>query len=360
MKKKKMIILIIIVLCVLGVSGIYIIMKHNDSNLDGKITFTFDSNGGSTVKIMKLTKGEKVTLPNTTREGYTFQGWYVKNKKQASKVTATKNTTFKAEWEKIPEDAKTFTISFDSNGGTEVSDLVVECDKEVILPEDVTREGYSFITWIDENAVPIRSGALLSCEDITLYAKWQKEDDSTNTEKKEEKQKNYTCTEGKLDGDKCIIEKEIKERCPNDTKEIDGGVCVTINNNAREDYNKSCEKVHVTYMSYAGYTEGKVVNWGITGCAYFKTNDTSKSNCESHGFKWVTPENACYVKWDTSTVIKVCNQSGYIDVPNPNNYVTNTGLNAGCYPTSVKEKYCDDGYTLTEGKCLKTIAATIK
>ncbi len=246
MKKKKMIILIVIVLCVLCVSGAYIIIKHNESNIDGKITFTFDSNGGSTVKIMKLTKGEKVNLPNTTREGYTFKGWYVKNKKQASKVTATKNTTFKAEWEKIPEDAKTFTISFDSTGGTEVSDLIVECDKEVNLPEDVTREGYSFITWIDDNATPIRSGALLSCEDITLYAKWKKEDDSKNPEKKEEKQKNYTCQEGTLDGNKCIIETVVKEKCPDGTKEIDGGVCATINYNAREDYQTSCEKVHVT------------------------------------------------------------------------------------------------------------------
>lgn len=356
MKKKKMIILIVIILCVLGVSGAYIIMKHNEANLDGKITFTFDSNGGSTVKIMKLVKGEEINLPSTIREGYTFKGWYVKNKKQSAKVTAEKNTTFKAEWEKIPEDAKTFTISFDSTGGTEVPDLVVECEKEVTLPEDVTREGYSFITWIDDNATPIRSGSLLSCEDITLYAKWKKEE-----EKKDNKQTEYTCSEGVLDGDKCIIETAVKEKCPDGTKEIDGGMCVTINYSSRKDYDTSCEKVHVTYMSFAGYVDGKVVNWGITGCAYYKTNDTSKSNCESHGFKWVTPENACYVKWDTSTVIKVCNnQSGYIDVPNPNNYVTNTGLNAGCYPTSIKEKYCENGYTLTDGKCLKTITAIKK
>ena len=39
-------------------------------------------------------------------------------------------------------------------------------------------------------------------------------------------------------------------------------------------------------------------------------------------------------------------------------YITNTGLNGGCYPLSDKEKYCDSVYKLTNVKCIKEINAT--
>ena len=114
-------------------------------------------------------------------------------------------------------------------------------------------------------------------------------------------------------------------------------------------------------MSFAGKVDGKVVNWGVIGCAYYKTNDTSKDNCESHGFKWVTPENACYVKWISNNTINSCNHlTNYAYITNPNTYEGVNGLNGGCFPISNKTTYCDDGYTLTEGKCIKTINATTK
>ena len=117
----------------------------------------------------------------------------------------------------------------------------------------------------------------------------------------------------------------------------------------------------VTYMSFAGKVDGKVVNWGVVGCAYYKTNDTVKENCESHGFKWVTPESTCYVKWISNNTINTCDYlNGYTYITNPNSYDGVNGLNGGCYPVSDKEKYCDEGYTLNNGKCIKTINATLK
>lgn len=174
MRKNKKIIWIFIALCILGTTGAYIIMKHNEIVKEDLVTFTFDSNGGSTVKIIKTTKGSEVDLPNCVREGYAFIGWFVKDQKASEKVNATKNTTFKAAWEKLPETTRYYIISFDSTGGTEVEDLVMECGKKVTLPENITRKGYTFITWLDEESNPINNDSLLNCEDITLSAKWKK------------------------------------------------------------------------------------------------------------------------------------------------------------------------------------------
>ena len=181
------------------------------------------------------------------------------------------------------------------------------------------------------------------------------------TSKAEVKKTEYTCPSGyKLDGTKCTIETSAKEKCGERGFEYNGK-CVTITGSARKDTQKSCPKENVTYMSFAGKVDGKVVNWGVIGCAYYKTNDTSKDTCESHGFKWVTPESACYVKWISNNTINTCDHlNNYAYITNPNSYEGVNGLNGGCYPLSSKIKYCDSDYTLTNEKCVKTINATIK
>lgn len=57
-----------------------------------------------------------VTLPTPERAGYTFNGWYTSSSggtKVSSSYTPTANTVLYAQWS-----AKTYTISFDSNGGS--------------------------------------------------------------------------------------------------------------------------------------------------------------------------------------------------------------------------------------------------
>ena len=91
-----MVILIILALCILSISGAFLIVRQNKFNKDEKVTFTFDSNGGRTVKIIKVERGKEVTLPNTVRDGYSFQGWYINDKKATTTVIAENNTTYKA------------------------------------------------------------------------------------------------------------------------------------------------------------------------------------------------------------------------------------------------------------------------
>ena len=361
MKKQKIIILLGSV-GILIVLAIFLFVKSGKK--DDTIGIYFNSDGGTTIEKMKINKGESILLPTVQKEGYNFIGWYDGDYKVSNSTKYNENTTLYAKW--LKEDAKPFTITFDSDGGTVVDNLIVECETELKLPANPIKKGYEFVVWVDKNETPILDKALLSCEDIVLKATWKKVEEKKTITKTEEKKSEqvkevtYICPTGyTLNGTKCIIETTANEKCPSGTTVISGGLCVTLTESARKDYSKSCEQQHVTYNSFAGNVDGKIVNWGITGCAYYKTSDSSKDTCESHGFKWVTPENACYVKWDTTTVINTCSHlSGYVDVSNPNVYLTNTGINAGCFPTSSKEKYCEDGYNLTDNKCVKTIDAT--
>ena len=41
-------------------------------------TIRFNTNGGTSVKSIKIKKGEAITLPDSpTKEGYIFDGWYL-------------------------------------------------------------------------------------------------------------------------------------------------------------------------------------------------------------------------------------------------------------------------------------------
>ena len=175
--KKKVGIIIAIVVGVFLILGLVLFFVLSGK----KVTITFDSDGGTAVEVIKIKKGSTITLPESEKEGFTLEGWYIDEQKVTSDTTFNKNTTLKARW--TTSKPKSFKVTFDSREGSEVEPLEVECNKELKLPENPTKEGYVFISWVDKNETPILDGALLSCEDVTLYANWQK---------KEEAKKYYT------------------------------------------------------------------------------------------------------------------------------------------------------------------------
>ena len=136
-----------------------------------KYTIKFDTDGGSKVQSIEVEKGKTVKLPETTKEGFIFDGWYEGTNKVDNNTTFDKDTTLKANW--IREN--TFKVTFDSNGGSKVEDLYVECGDVLKLPANPTKEGFTFGHWEDKNEMPILDQALLTCHDVTLYAKWNEE-----------------------------------------------------------------------------------------------------------------------------------------------------------------------------------------
>ncbi len=150
-----------------GALSLFFVIRANN-----KIVISFNADGGASVSDIQIDKGSTIQLPVTTRAGYEFEGWYRNDTKISEETVFEKDTILIARW--ITEGAETFTISFDSKGGSKVESLRMECGSTLKLPEAPKRDGYSFVVWSDNNEVPILDGAQLACKDIQLTASWTK------------------------------------------------------------------------------------------------------------------------------------------------------------------------------------------
>ena len=113
-----------------------------------------------------LPSGTLATRPDTpaATPGYTFGGW---NKADGTawdyaSDKVTDNITLYAKWA-----ANTYTITFDTAGGSEIAPITQDYGTAITAPADPTREGYTFIGW--DREIP----ATMPAENITLKAKWK-------------------------------------------------------------------------------------------------------------------------------------------------------------------------------------------
>ena len=122
-------------------------------------TIAFDTNGGSEIAPITQDYGTEITAPdNPTRKGYTFKGW----DKKIPKTMPAENMTVKAQWEINP-----YTITFDTNGGSEIAPITQDYGTEITAPDNPTRKGYTFKGWDKE--IP----ETMPAENITVKAQWE-------------------------------------------------------------------------------------------------------------------------------------------------------------------------------------------
>ena len=122
-------------------------------------TITFDTNGGSEIAPITQDYGTEITAPdNPTRKGYTFKGW----DKEIPKTMPAENITLKAQWE-----INQYTITFDTNGGSEIAPITQDYGTEITAPDKPTRKGYTFKGWDKE--IP----ETMPAENITITARWK-------------------------------------------------------------------------------------------------------------------------------------------------------------------------------------------
>ena len=120
---------------------------------------TFDTNGGSEIAPITQDYGTKITAPaDPTRKGYTFKGW----DKEIPKTMPAENMTVKAQWE-----INQYTITFDTNGGSEIAPITQDYGTAITAPADPTRKGYTFKGWDKE--IP----ETMPAENITITARWR-------------------------------------------------------------------------------------------------------------------------------------------------------------------------------------------
>jgi hypothetical protein len=121
-------------------------------------TITFDSNGGGAVASITQTVGTEVNAPeNPVREGYTFLGW----EPSLPSVMPAGDRTLVAQW-----GINTYTITFDTLGGSEVVKITQWYGTAVTAPADPTKEGFTFVKWDREVPKTVPAG------DMTISAIW--------------------------------------------------------------------------------------------------------------------------------------------------------------------------------------------
>ena len=132
---------------------------------------TLNTNGGTIADgkdVTGYTYGVGATLPtDVTRTGYTFKGWYDNENLTGSPVTAiggaeTGNKEYWAKWE-----INQYTITFDTNGGSEIAPITQDYGTEITAPDNPTRKGYTFKGWDKE--IP----ETMPAENITVKAQWE-------------------------------------------------------------------------------------------------------------------------------------------------------------------------------------------
>ncbi len=169
-----------------GIAGVTVFrdnfwIYHNSARVDwgifyGSITNYYDDpiigltvtymNGETIYARQILPSGTLATRPDapTTTPGYTFGGW---NKVDGTAWNyasdkVTDNITLYAKWT-----ANTYTITFDTAGGSEIAPITQDYGTHITAPADPAREGYTFIGWDTE--IP----TTMPAENMTVTAQWE-------------------------------------------------------------------------------------------------------------------------------------------------------------------------------------------
>ena len=123
--------------------------KPGDNPIDEeptvKFTVTFDSNGGSPVASQEVEDGKMVVKPqDPIKEGYNFVYWYYTNEDIAYNFNLPVGAAFTltAKWEEVGAVINKYTVIFDSKGGSEVNNQIVNENGKALEPQAPTRNGY--------------------------------------------------------------------------------------------------------------------------------------------------------------------------------------------------------------------------
>ena len=139
------------------------------SDAVGCFSVAYNANGGTgTVPCAYANSGSSVTVAaggQLQRTGYTFAGWNTEADGSGTAYAAgsaiTTAATLYAQWT-----INQYTITFDTDGGTEIDPITLDYGEAVTAPENPTKTGYTFAGWDQE--IPDKMPA----NNMTIKAKW--------------------------------------------------------------------------------------------------------------------------------------------------------------------------------------------
>ena len=151
-------------------------MPDNDVTVTGSFspnsyTVVFDANGGTgEMNPQKFTYDAKQKLAKNefTKVGYSFDGWtsgdnHYADEEEALNLTDVANGSviLIAKWK-----VNKYTVSFDTDGGTDISPITADFGAVVIAPEAPEKSGYEFVGW--DVDIP----KTMPAKDIKITAIW--------------------------------------------------------------------------------------------------------------------------------------------------------------------------------------------
>ena len=126
------------------------------------VTYDYGERGGIYAEQI-VQAGEKAIEPDVpSRQGYQFTDWYLDDTKYDFDTAVTGDMTLTAKWT-----ANSYTIAFDTNGGSDIDPITQDYGTVITAPEAPTREGYTFIGWDKE--IP----TTMPAENMTVTAQWK-------------------------------------------------------------------------------------------------------------------------------------------------------------------------------------------
>ncbi len=140
------------VLPITGTSNTYKGYSGNFSNTVSAnlatYTVSFNGNGGTSGTTQTIPAGTSLSLPSSSRTGFTFNGWYTAASGgtflgfAGTSYTPTSSVTLYAQWSAI-----TYTVTWDANGGSVSPTSNSGVYGATITAPTPTRTGYTFLYW---------------------------------------------------------------------------------------------------------------------------------------------------------------------------------------------------------------------
>ena len=150
----------------------------NGTAQNGSVTITFNVNGGDGFNTSQTkTSGQQFgTLPEPTRAGHNFVGWYTATtggtRIFTSTLVPTQNTTYYARWE---QQSNVVIITFNVNGGNGSNTTITRTPGQILgtLPTP-TRSGHTFMGWYTTSTAgqEVFSHTQAPSQNTTYFAAW--------------------------------------------------------------------------------------------------------------------------------------------------------------------------------------------
>lgn len=130
------------------------------------VTYMYGELGGTYAEQIVQADETAIHPDNPAKSGYTFCGWYTNEactdgNEYDFTAPVTKDLTLTAKWT-----ANSYTIAFDTDGGSKIDPITQDYGTAITVPADPTKTGYTFAGWTP--AIP----ETMPAENMTIKAKW--------------------------------------------------------------------------------------------------------------------------------------------------------------------------------------------